>query len=174
MLSLSRVIRLGLGSVLAGALLAPGPAAPQPPPPGSRAPIPGGPLRVVNLPDLRVEVANQSYEHCTGKSFKLRLLAKIRNHGPGDAVLPAEWTKPWVTAYPSVKMPNFVQPYQTGGKQTVLKPGQETIVEFDAMLTDPPGGVPWQMIVMVDPKNVIKEVNENNNTAKLGIQTCPK
>src|SRR5574342_649291 len=97
---LSFAKRLAVTVVVGAAVLAPGPAGPETPPPGSRRPIPGGPPRVVNLPDLRVEVAHQTFEHCTGAPFKISILAKVRNDGPGDASLPAEWTKPWVTAYP--------------------------------------------------------------------------
>ncbi len=94
--------------------------------------------------------------------------ADIKNNGPGVAVLSDDWTKPWLTAYPSKPIPNFVQPYHTG-KAVTLKPGESVTDEFPISLLSLAGGGAYDVIVEVDPKNAIPEANEGNNTAKIQI-----
>jgi hypothetical protein len=133
------------------------PAGCQPPPPPSP------------LPDLVVHAYKASAYACNNGTLSFAVKAVITNKGPATATLPAEWTRPWVTAYPSTSIPNFVKPYQTGGKIVTLKMGESTSVEFPVILRRSPDGAAYDLIIQVDPYNVIKENDESNNTSKIAI-----
>jgi hypothetical protein len=125
-------------------------------------------------PDLTVTANMLPGYTCDDGHLGLHLSGTIENKGPGTAVLAPDWTKPWLTAYPSVKIPLFVQPYQTGTKDTAgqavtLNPGDFIIVPIDAKLPPAPGGSAYDLIIEVDPSNAIAETNENNNTGKIAI-----
>jgi CARDB len=145
-----------VSAAVALALLAAG--CPGPPPP--------------SLPDLVVEAPQGTSGYtCDNGKLSFTVHAVITNKGPADATLPAEWTKPWVTAYPSKPAPNFnfVQPYQTGGHVVTLKKGESTSVDFPVILGRSEGGAAYDLIIQVDPYNVIQENNESNNTSNIAI-----
>jgi hypothetical protein len=121
------------------------------------------------LPDLTVTGGYKPGYTCENGKLGLTLRATITNEGAGPAVLASNWTKPWVSAHPSVSIPGFVKPYQTGAKTVTLKAGAYESVEFNAILGPAPGGVGYDLILEVDPSNAIKETNEKNNTSKISI-----
>jgi hypothetical protein len=133
----------------------------------TQQPVPGGPL--IPLPDLTVSWVGWHDDTCIGHTRKVSITVTVNNVGPGPAMLPAEWTKPWVTAYLAKPVPGFVQPYATLGKATTLGSGKSLSLEIGMQV---PGGGIQEIIVKVDPSNVIKETNEGNNTAKGKVPSC--
>jgi hypothetical protein len=162
------LLALVLTLLVASAALSGPPAVAQAKLPGSQQPVPGGP--VVPLPDLTVS-GGWTYPEppCAGKNRRITLNVQITNKGPGPVVLPAEWTKPWATAYLAKPVAGFVQPYATLGKATTLQPGQKVGLQLTVLLGPLPPGNHHDVIVMVDPKNLIKETDEGNNTVKFPI-----
>ncbi len=125
----------------------------------------GGPL-----PDLVVNAPQGTSGYtCDNGKLRFTVHAVITNNGSAAVTLPSEWTKPWVTGYPSTSIPGFVKPYQTGGTAVTLKKGQSTSVEFPVILGRSQGGAAYDLIIQVDPYNVIQESNENNNTSNIAI-----
>jgi CARDB len=121
-------------------------------------------------PDLVVEASPPTGGFpCDNGKLSFTVHATIKNQGQAAATLPAEWTKPWVTAYPSTSIQGFVQPYQTGGKIVTLKTGESTSVDFPVILERSEGGAAYDLTIQVDPYDVIQESNENNNKTKIAI-----
>ncbi|MFO0995423.1 MAG: CARDB domain-containing protein [Alphaproteobacteria bacterium] len=137
-------------------------SAPEPP----ATPVAGRPLP---LPDLTVKAGYSPNPTCVNGKWLLVIVADITNLGPGPAFLPAEWTKPWLTAYPSKPLKGFVQPFYTPGQKMTLKKGETVQLEFSALFGEAVGGGGYDVIVKVDPYNVIKEANENNNTDSFAV-----
>jgi hypothetical protein len=135
----------------------------------SQQPVPGGP--VIPLPDLTIFWVGwvQGTPACQGNKRNVDITVRITNKGPGPAVLPAEWTKPWVTAYLAKPVAGFVQPYTTLGKATTLQPGQSVTLQIGTLV---PGGGVHEFIVKVDPGNAIRETNEGNNSYKGSVPGC--
>jgi hypothetical protein len=101
----------------------------------------GGPL-----PDLVVDAPQGTSGYtCDNGKLSFTVHAVITNNGSAAVTLPTEWTKPWVTGYPSTSIPGFVKPYQSQG------------------------GAAYDLIIQVDPYNVIQESNGNNNTSNIAI-----
>jgi hypothetical protein len=123
-----------------------------------------------SLPDLTVTAAYKGWS-CTSDGFLvLNLEPWISNKGTANAVLPNDWTKPWITAYadPAAKLPPYVRPYQTctGGVACpfTLEPNGSVTVPMKILLPPAPGGSEYKVIVEADPNKAIQETNEDNNT----------
>lgn len=120
-------------------------------------------------PDLTVNAYYNGWTCSEDGYLRVNLEPQINNNGPGAAVLPEEWTKPWVTAYPSKPIPLFVQPYQTLGKSLTLQPGDSVTVPLSVNFPPVPGGGAFDIVVEVDPYKVITETDETNNTSSFTI-----
>lgn len=120
------------------------------------------------MPDLIVQASQKLGYQCDNGILRFTVLAVITNNGSAPVTLPSDWTKPWVTGYPSTSISNFVKPYQTGTTIT-LNTGQSTSVEFPVSIPSSANAAAYDFIVDVDPNNTVKESNENNNSSKIPV-----
>jgi hypothetical protein len=79
-------------------------------------------------PDLTVDAAYLAGCHYSDGSMEFWPTWIIYNKGTAAVTLEGNWTKPWVTLYPTIDLSRqpggFVQPYQAG-KTITLNPGDK-------------------------------------------------
>jgi hypothetical protein len=125
-----------------------------------------------DLPDLTVTATQK--DTCTnGKAGVEALDARIVNEGPGSVVLKGgDETKPWVSARPSIGMPDWVTPYPAANTRT-LKPGEFVSIPIKVIAPPHPDNTPYKLIIEVDPKRAYAETNEDNNQYSIPVSGAP-
>jgi hypothetical protein len=122
-------------------------------------------------PDLTVSATHK--DACVnGKSGVEVLEAKIVNKGSGTVVLAGDETKPWVSARPSLPLPNWATPHPTANTKT-LKPGEAVSIPIKVIAPPNPDGAPYNLIIEVDPNKLYAESNEDNNQYLIPVSSAP-
>jgi hypothetical protein len=124
-----------------------------------------------DLPDLTVTATHK--DMCIdGKPGVEVLEAKIVNAGAGTVVLAGDETKPWVSARPSLPLPDWATPHPMANT-TTLKPGESVSIPIKVIAPSRPDNAPYKLIVEVDPNQAYAETNENNNQYEIPVSAPP-
>jgi len=124
-----------------------------------------------SLPDLTV-VATHKDTCIDGKPGVEVLEAKIVNAGPGTVLLAGDDSKPWVSARPSLPLPNWVTPHPTANARN-LKPGEAVSIPIKVIGPPRTDNAPYKLIIEVDPNKAYAETNETKNQYEIAVSSPP-